>query len=158
MKVITAPDKIIKSKNPVIFLAGSIEMGKAEDWQTKIAKHLEPYKGVILNPRREHWDSSWKQTITNKKFRTQVEWEFSGLDKSDYIIMYFAPESKSPISLLELGLFSKSHKIICCCPKKFWRRGNVEFICNKFKLPLLNNLEEVTDVLKKEGILNTLTK
>lgn len=153
MKIITAPNKIIKSKNPVIFLAGSIEMGKAEDWQTKISKYLEPYKGTILNPRREHWDSSWKQTITNKKFRTQVEWEFSGLDKSDYIIMYFAPESKSPISLLELGLFSKSHKIICCCPKKFWRRGNVEFICNKFKLPLLNSLEEVIEVLKKEKII-----
>lgn len=153
MKIIKAPEKIIKAQKPVIFLAGSIEMGKAEDWQTRIAKQLEAYKGTILNPRREHWDSSWKQTISNNKFRAQVEWEFSGLDKSDYIIMYFAPESRSPISLLELGLFSKSHKIICCCPKKFWRRGNVEFICNKFKLPLLNNLEEVIELLKKEHIL-----
>lgn len=153
MKIIKAPEKIIKTRKPVIFLAGSIEMGKADDWQTKIAKQLEKYKGTILNPRREHWDTSWKQTIANNKFRTQVEWEFSGLDKSDYIIMYFAPDSKSPISLLELGLFSKSHKIICCCPKKFWRRGNVEFICKKFKLPILDNLEQVIELLKKDNIL-----
>ena len=72
MKLITAPNKIIKLQKPAIFLAGSIEMGKTEDWQTKIANHLQFYKGTILNPRREHWDSSWKQTITNKKFRTQV--------------------------------------------------------------------------------------
>jgi hypothetical protein len=154
MKIITAPNKIIKSQKPVIFLAGSIEMGQAEDWQTKIAKDLDKYQGTLLNPRRDHWDADWKQTITNKKFREQVEWEFSGLEKSDYIVMYFAPNSKSPISLLELGLFSRSHKIICCCPKKFWRRGNVEFICKKFKLPLVNSLNELLNVLHKDGILN----
>jgi len=153
MKTILAPHKINKHQKPVIFLAGSIEMGKAEDWQSRIAKLLELYPGTLLNPRREHWDASWKQTITNAKFRTQVEWEFNGLDKSDYIVMYFAPDSKSPISLLELGLFSKSHKIICCCPKKFWRRGNVEFICKKFKLPLVDSLEEVVTILKKQNIL-----
>ncbi len=153
MKVITAPNKIIRSQKPVIFLAGSIEMGKAEDWQTKIAVLLESYQGTLLNPRRDHWDSSWKQTITNRKFKEQLEWEFSGLEKSDYVIMYFAPNSKSPISLLELGLFSRNHKIICCCPKKFWRRGNVEFICIKFKLPLLDSLDEVINELKKEKIL-----
>ena len=153
MKIITAPNKIIKSQKPIFFLAGSIEMGKAEDWQTKIEKSLSTYKGTILNPRRDHWDAYWKQTITNKKFKEQVEWEFAGLENSDYIIMYFAPNSKSPISLLELGLFSRSHKIICCCSKKFWRHGNVEFICKKFKIPLFNNLKEVTEKLKEEKIL-----
>jgi len=153
MKIITAPNKILKSLKPTIFLAGSIEMGKAEDWQTKITKLLEEYQGTLLNPHRDHWDSSWKQNITNKKFKEQLEWEFSGLEKSDYIIMYFAPNSKSPISLLELGLFSRNHKIICCCPKKFWRRGNVEFICKKFKLPLLDSLDEIITRLKKEKIL-----
>lgn len=150
MKIIKAPEDILINKKPVIFLAGSIEMGKAEDWQTKIAKKLEEYPGTLLNPRREHWDSDWKQTIKNKKFKEQVEWEFSGLSKSDYIIMYFDPKSKSPISLLELGLFSKNHKIICCCPKRFWRRGNVEFICSKFNLPLVDSLEELVELLKSK--------
>jgi len=154
MKLITAPNKINKSQKPVIFLAGSIEMGEAEDWQKKITTNFERFQGTLLNPRREHWEPHWKQTITNPEFKQQVEWEYSGLDKSDYIIMYFAPDSKSPISLLELGLFSGSHKIICCCPPKFWRRGNVEFICHKFKIPLVNNLNEVIGLLKTKKILH----
>lgn len=149
MKIITAPNRIGQSQKPVVFLAGSIEMGKAEDWQSKIASDLAKYKGTLLNPRREHWQSDWKQTIANKKFKQQVEWELSGLEKSDYVIMYFAPGSKSPISLLELGLFARAHKIICCCPKKFWRRGNVEFICRRFKIPLYNSLDELIKQLKK---------
>ncbi|MEI7451630.1 MAG: nucleoside 2-deoxyribosyltransferase domain-containing protein [Candidatus Falkowbacteria bacterium] len=150
MQIITAPHKIIGNKKPIIFLAGSIEMGKAEDWQVEIAEKLSEYKGTLLNPRREHWGYDWKQTIANKKFKEQVEWEFTGLSKSDAIVMYFAPNSKSPISLLELGLFSHSHKIICCCPKKFWRRGNVEFICQKFKIPLVDSLNELVVRLKKD--------
>ena len=153
MKTIIAPQVIVKAKKPIIFLAGSIEMGKAEDWQTEIAQRLEKYSGTLLNPRREHWGYDWKQSIKNKKFKEQLEWEFNGLAQSDYIVMYFAPGSKSPISLLELGLFSRSHKIICCCPKKFWRRGNVEFICEKFKIQLVDTLDELLLKLKKAGIL-----
>lgn len=153
MKTIIAPQAMVQAKKPVIFLAGSIEMGKAEDWQTEIAQRLEKYSGTLLNPRREHWGYDWKQSVKNKKFKEQLDWEFNGLAKSDYIVMYFAPGSKSPISLLELGLFSRSHKIICCCPKKFWRRGNVEFICEKFKIPLVDTLDELLLKLKKVGIL-----
>lgn len=153
MKVITAPQKIIRSKKPVIFLAGSIEMGKAIDWQSELAKSLKEYPGTLLNPRREHWGYDWKQSVDNKKFKEQLEWEFTGLSRSDYIVLYFAPDSKSPISLLELGLFSRNHKIICCCPKKFWRRGNVEFICQKFKIPLVENLDELINKLRRLNIL-----
>jgi len=153
MEINVAPQKITKEKRPIIFLAGSIEMGQADDWQAKIAKRLAKYQGTLLNPRREHWNYNWKQNIKNKKFKEQLEWEFKGLDQSDYIVLYFAPGSKSPISLLELGLFSRHHKIICCCPKKFWRRGNVEFICQKFKVPLVDNLTELIAKLQKLKIL-----
>jgi hypothetical protein len=154
MKIIVAPQKIIKTLKPVIFLAGSIEMGRAADWQTSVARRLEKYQGTLLNPRRDHWGYNWKQSIGNQKFREQLEWELKGLQNSDYIIMYFTPGSKSPISLLELGLFSRSHKIICCCPKKFWRRGNVEFICQKFKIPLVDSLDELIYKLKKLVVWN----
>lgn len=149
MEMIIAPKKIGRKKKPVIFLAGSIEMGRAEEWQAEIASRLDKYSGTLLNPRREHWGYNWDQSIKNKRFKEQLEWEFDGLKNSDCIVMYFAPNSKSPISLLELGLFSKSHKIICCCPKKFWRRGNVEFICQKFKIPLVDNFDGLIDKLKK---------
>lgn len=128
---------------PAIFLAGSIEMGKALDWQSEVAKRLTAYSGTLLNPRREHWGYDWQQSIADPRFKEQVEWEFKGLSQSDYILLYFAPGSKSPISLLELGLFARHHKTICCCPKKFWRHGNVEFVCRKFKIPLVENLDEL---------------
>ncbi|MFA4942531.1 MAG: nucleoside 2-deoxyribosyltransferase domain-containing protein [Patescibacteria group bacterium] len=156
MQVIIAPEKITKTKKPVIFLAGSIEMGKAEDWQTKVANQLKKYSGTLLNPRREHWGEHWKQSVTNKKFKEQLEWELKGLSQSDCVVLYFSPKAKSPISLLELGLFARSHKIICCCPQKFWRYGNVEFICQKFKIPLVSNLEELIIKLEKSKIINDL--
>ena len=41
-----------------IFLAGSIEMGKAINWQVDISTRLSPYAVTLLNPRRGHWDAS----------------------------------------------------------------------------------------------------
>ena len=41
-----------------IFLAGSIEMGVAEDWQSYVAKRMEQFDCTIFNPRRTEWDSS----------------------------------------------------------------------------------------------------
>jgi hypothetical protein len=43
---------------PRIFLAGSIEMGVAENWQTRVVGDMAKYDGVILNPRRDDWDLS----------------------------------------------------------------------------------------------------
>jgi hypothetical protein len=36
---------------------------------------------LVLNPRREDWDSSWIQSIDNPQFREQVEWEIYALTK-----------------------------------------------------------------------------
>jgi len=149
MTLITAPQKFSKLKHPAVFLAGSIEMGRAVNWQDEVVKKLSDCSVTLLNPRRDHWDSGWKESIANKKFKEQVSWEMNALEKSDYIMMYFDPLSKSPISLLELGLFSRSHKIFVCCPKKFWRRGNVEFVCERFNIPLTDNLEDLVEMVKE---------
>lgn len=124
-----------------IFLAGSIEMGTAEEWQSRIA---ETFSGqIIYNPRRDDWDSSWVQSIQNKQFREQVEWELDALDDATIIIMYFDPNTKSPISLLELGLYATSGKLLVCCPHGFWRRGNVEIICDRYLIPLYDTLDDL---------------
>jgi len=117
-----------------VFLAGSIEMGTADDWQTALAKELGDV--AILNPRREDWDASWRQSIEEQKFREQVEWELDSLDRADVIAMRFAPETKSPITLLELGLHARSGKLVVGCPEGFWRRGNIEVVCARFAIPL----------------------
>merc|ERR1712038_1735632 len=113
-------------------------MGIASDWQQQFTEAFQSSAStstrteaiindeqsslLILNPRREAWDSSWEQSIDNPQFRNQVEWELDALESSDVIVMYLVPDTKSPISLLELGLFAKSGKMICCCPDGFWRK------------------------------------
>ena len=70
-----------------IFLAGSIEMGKAIDWQQEIVDLLKDEDVIILNPRRDNWDSSWIQSIDNPQFREQVEWELYGVENATMILM-----------------------------------------------------------------------
>lgn len=139
---------IIKAPEPLqdgfsVFLAGSIEMGQAENWQTQVEKGLVECDIVIFNPRRDDWDAKWKQHIDNPQFREQVEWELNALEQADVIVMYFDPSSKSPISLLELGLFGRTNKMIVCCPDGFWRKGNVDIVCARYAIKQVNTLEDL---------------
>ena len=148
MKIIKAPNTIVLTPfEETIFLAGSIEMGKAENWQQRIERELSKVDGVILNPRRDDWDSSWIQSIDNPQFREQVEWELCALEGSTLIAMYFDPTTKSPISLLELGLYAKSKKMIVCCPEGFWRKGNVDIVCHQYGIEQVKTLDELVENL-----------
>lgn len=151
MRVVKAPGKL-----PVheisIFLAGSIEMGKAVDWQTQVTEGLKDIDCVILNPRRDDWDSSWEQKIENLQFREQVEWELSALDRADFIVFYFDPKTMSPISLMELGLHAGFHpypRVVVCCPEGFWRKGNVDVVCQRYGLKQVETIEELISTLVK---------
>jgi len=140
-KLIYPPTKLNPSaieKTVSIFLAGSIENGTAAPWQDHVVKEVEGcfqhylYTVTVLNPRRKKWDSSWKQSIKNKQFAEQVRWELQGQELADVIMFYFDPDTKAPITLLELGLAAKSdqHKMVVCCPEGYWRKGNVDIVCN----------------------------
>jgi hypothetical protein len=131
-----------------VFLAGSIEMGKAEDWQVRIEQELSDLEVTMYNPRRDDWDSSWEQKATNSQFNYQVNWEMNRLNDSSIIFMYFSPDTKSPISLLELGLHANDSNMIVCCPDGFWRKGNVEIVCHRHGIPLHNTLEDAIAALK----------
>jgi hypothetical protein len=144
-KTIKPPNSIsLEQDNSIkVFLGGSIEMGKAENWQERVENALEYTEKEfrLFNPRRDDWDNSWEQTFENPQFSQQVNWELNALEKSDIVIMYFDPNTKSPISLLELGLFAKSGKLLVCCADGFWRKGNVDIVCEKYDVPLFDNLE-----------------
>lgn len=145
MKVIYPPSPIeIPENYHSIFLAGSIDMGLAEDWQSKVTEHFNSTDNMcFLNPRRKDWDSSWEQNIDNPQFREQVNWELDGLDKADKIIFYFAPNTKAPITLMELGLNAHKNKSIVCCPEGYWRKGNVDIVCQRFGIKQVKSLEEL---------------
>jgi hypothetical protein len=145
MNVIKPPRSLVSDNThkSSIFLAGSIEMGVAEDWQSRVEKFFDQRKVTLYNPRRPEWDSSWEQNYENPQFYQQVNWELNALDKCNSIIMYLVPGTKSPISLLELGLYANSGKISVACPEGFWRRGNVEITCEKYSIPFFDSLEEL---------------
>lgn len=136
MKQYFPPEPLVGLPNHPIFLGGSIEMGNVEDWQKEISDRistcLNPDIFCILNPRRKSWDSSWEQSKDNPLFRGQVEWELEGLEKAKSIIMYMHPDTKAPISLMELGLFARSGKLLVVCPDGYWRKGNVDIVCERY--------------------------
>ena len=149
-----------------IFLAGAIDMGEAEEWQSRIVEHFQEnyrrndskFRLVFLNPRRNDWDSSWKQTPEDVQFSTQVAWELKGIAICDLMVMYLPAGSKAPISLLELGLALGHGKELCIfCPDDFYRSGNVKItadfyghndqICSTFD-ELISELEYKIENIK----------
>lgn len=139
MKVILTPENFNRNKilrlpqeAPKVFLGGSIEMGKADNWQQKATDILD--ECVIFNPRRVDWDSSWKQDpIVGSEFYNQVSWELDCQDTSTFIIYNFDPATQSPITLLELGVYAaKGKRLFVCCPKEYFRYGNVRIVSERY--------------------------
>lgn len=111
-------------------------------------KNLRNFSGTLYNPRRNNWDSSWEQREYNDEFNKQVNWELDNLYNCDIIFMYFSPNTKSPISLLEFGMFYGIKNMIVVCPDGYWRKGNIEIVCSRYNVPLYNTFEEGVGALK----------
>lgn len=144
--------------NHMVFLAGSIEMDKAVNWQAELGNELVKIpKLTILNPRRIVWDNSWEQKVDNPVFREQVDWELDGIEASDTIIFYFDPNTKSPITLLELGMVCQMIKLekrmIVCCPEGFYRKGNVDIVIDRAKNAIKENYSFSKDSCVDDYIL-----
>ena len=133
------PDSIDLKSYKSVFLAGTIDMGSGVDWQKDVAELFEKAPGnwVLFNPRQEFWDPSRENEMDY-----QVNWELSHLEDADYILMNFLPGSKSPITLLELGLFAKSGKLHVVCTDGFYRYDNVRITCAKYGVPVYASLTE----------------
>lgn len=143
----------ISTRNPnlkSVFLAGSIEMDKAIDWQKQCENELQNQFNV-LNPRRANWDASWKQDIKNPAFKQQVNWELNALEQADIIIMFFANNTQSPISLLEFGLYARSKKMYVVCESEFWRKGNIDVVCERHGIKQFDNLDQLMIFLNNKN-------
>lgn len=124
-----------------VFLAGSIEQGKANDWQTEAAQSLLKHGFNVLNPRRKDWDESWKQEYTDPQMNQQIAWEDNALQHADFILFYLQPNTLSPISLFEFGKYLHSGKCLMVCPEGFWRKANVDFECAKYNIPQFDTID-----------------
>jgi len=134
---------ITKFPHKTVFLAGSIEMGKAEKWQEKMIQMAENDDIIFFNPRREDWDETWNNNRYEGEMKQQIDWELYGLKTADVIVMYFDKNTSSPITLLELGLHAASRKIILCCPKDYYRKANVDAIAAHYELESVDTLKEL---------------
>ena len=150
MNVLIPPQRMNAGNQIVVFLAGSIEMGAAKEWQQQaidLFDSMIPEEQrsdyLILNPRRPDWDSSWKQEYEDPQFYQQVKWELRGLKEADYVLVYFDPATKSPISLLELGAFY--NKAVVVCPEGFWRKGNIDIFCEEFNVKQAPDLKSAVE-------------
>lgn len=149
MKHYKAPQKTppLETGEISIFLAGSIDMGSAEDWQTKMTNDLVDIDHLsIYNPRRDDWDSSWIQDPTpGTQFHEQVSWELDHIESADLVVVYFADDSKSPITLLELGLILANwdKEVAIYCSPKFYRYGNVKMVADRYHVPIYDTYEDL---------------
>lgn len=148
MKIVYPDNELVNLKielkqRPVfrIFLAGTIDNGNSVDWQKELIDMCEKNDNElskylnIFNPRRAHWSKN----ADKEELENQIRWEQDHLDEADLIVMVLSDNSKSPISLLELGLYAESGKLIVFCTDKFYRFDNVRLTCEKYFIPLVQS-------------------
>ena len=146
-----------------VFLAGTIDNGESDDWQSNLiwqmkTKHHGPNSDidesigdiVVFNPRRSNWGSN----ASIADVEEQIKWEQQHLDEADLIIMNFVDGSKSPITLLELGLYGPEGKTIVFCTDKFYRFTDVKLTCDKYMIPLIKSTKEEDICNEIERIYN----
>ena len=141
--IIKAPNSFIEhSHKQTVFLAGTIDNGDSEDWQKKVGEYMSGNGYVVLNPRRDDWNPNWDCSEDNPEFLQQVVWELDAMESSKFILFNFLPDSKSPVTMLELGLM-KDHENVCViCPKEFWRSGNVRIVCARYGFICFSTVDE----------------
>jgi hypothetical protein len=133
-----------------LFLAGSTISVDNHDWRDALSADLVNFPVTIYNPYRPDWDSSWDEDIEFAPYREQVEWELEKQDEADIVVIYFHPATMAPVSLLELGLCARvPGKAVVFCPKGYWKRGNVQIVCNKFGLELVENHDGLKEAIMK---------
>lgn len=155
---VTSPEPLpLDNHMPRVFMGGSIDMGGAPDWQAAMTRALSDMDVVILNPRRPDWNPAWRPEADEPEFRRQVEWELAALEASDVIVMYFAPGTQSPISLLEMGLHARTGKLIVLAPDGFWRKGNVDITAEAYGVRQVHTMEELTAAVR-EALSEATTK
>ncbi len=146
---IKAPGAYDANSKYSIFLAGAIDSGKAVNWQDKVARALDNYDVLILNPRRDDWDDSWVQSIDNPEFKEQVTWELDAMEAADMVIFVFTKDSKAPITFMEFGLYGPDKDSLVCAEEGFYRTGNLDVVAERFNIPIYHDLDEMIEDLQR---------
>lgn len=126
-----------------IFLAGTIDMGKSIDWQAATIerfRQLDKGRYLFYNPRRGSGLDGTKEDMYY-----QIRWELEHLERADRIIMNILGSSKSPISLLEMGIYIRSGKLAVACEPDYYRYDNVKITCERYGVRLYPSLDALLE-------------
>ncbi|TRX96487.1 hypothetical protein FHL15_002759 [Xylaria flabelliformis] len=151
LQIIRAPSEEPIRGTKSVFLAGTTTAVGNIDWREQLSTSLSQYPITVFNPYRPDWDSTWREDINFDPFREQVSWELDKQEKADLVVVYFHPATHAPISLLEFGLSAHiPGKVIAVAPEGYSKRGNVQIICQKFGIELLDNMDTLHESIIKK--------
>ncbi|TDS15165.1 nucleoside 2-deoxyribosyltransferase-like protein [Maribacter caenipelagi] len=131
---------INKRNQRSIFLAGSMDPKQEGSWRTKAIAEFRAMD--IFDPTNMNHDN-----LNSEQMKHHVTWELDALELSDIILLNFLPNAQSPISLVELGMYVTSNKLIVICPKEFYKSGYIHTLCEKYNTPIFNNITEAKTLL-----------
>jgi hypothetical protein len=103
MRSVVALEECGLDNQTKIFLAGGIS--GCGDWQNEMTLLLGETSLTLLNPRRPGFPMDDPNAA-----RTQIEWEYRHLQQADAALFWFPSETLCPITLFELGAWSRSKK------------------------------------------------
>ena len=150
-QIIYAPSDELPQFVKSVFLAGTTSKVDTTDWRDALSTSLSDAPVTIYNPYRADWDRSWREDINFAPYREQVEWELEKQDQADIVVVYFHPDTQAPVSLLELGLCARvPGKAIVVCPEGYWKRGNVQIVCNKFGIEMVDTVDGLKEAIMKK--------
>jgi hypothetical protein len=138
----------------LLFVGGSIENGAARDWQEEFIAGVEANEDptartIVFNPRVSYWNPNIEQSMNDPTLNRQVNWELNSIDGCDAVVLWFEPNTKSPITLQELGYLAGQNrmgalnKTVVGCPKGFWRKGNVDIMCKRSHIQVVETLDDL---------------
>ena len=133
-----------------VFLAGSMPAQKDTNWRHEAINKLgDGYH--FFDPTNPDHD-----TLNDEQMRAHIKWELDALKLSDYVVLNFLPDSTSPISLVELGLYMASEKLLVICPQEFYKWRYIDTLCKEYGTPIFQNLDAAFNGKNRiDTIINT---
>jgi len=120
MKYIQCPKRYRRQSNErALFLAGGVT--SCPPWQPIVVDLLKETNLTLLNPRREHFDSSNPDLAFE-----QIKWEFDHIMKAAAIMFWFCAETLCPITLFEYGKWIAQDKpLFVGCHPDYKRKNDL---------------------------------
>lgn len=146
-QVIRAPARPQQTHRLSIFLGGTASDTGEPDWRDTLNKGLADQAVAIFDPKRDDWDSTWREDFSDTRWADQIQWELDMQDTADIIVVLFHGVTAAPISLAEMGMAARTGKLIACALDGYCKKGYVEAVCRKFKAPFVRSEDELRRVV-----------